>query len=176
VKKQYKGILARPIEYVGEPSLPGATTILAGGNPLADAHYEAEIAVRLNALFRHFGLDPEEQRFDQLAGKLCLAHVPGFKIMKRSRGSGSNPKAFEEHRRAFIEVKRLQREHGMKVSQACTYLARHATKAFSEMTAKDISNDYYAFVRFYRGGTTGKLAAVLEEALADMLLATPPPR
>lgn len=180
--RRYKGILAKPIRFVGEPSKAGATTILFGLRPDVDAYYEAEISKRRDALFKLYGLDPNELDFAKLAAELCRVHVPGFSIAEKHASAGSNPEALQEYQSAFIEVERVRREKGISAKKASEYLARHGGKGFANMKAKDIENDYYAFHRYYgankfgkdRHGESGK-DAWREMMVKKFLLATPRP-
>jgi len=167
---RYKGILATPIVHVGNPT--GGTLLTESS---ADPYYRAQYDARWAALFRHYGLDPDKADVVALASALAKAHVPGFKIVKRTQGTGSNPRAFDQWRQAFTDVSRIRRESGVGVMPACKALARMRARSVDARAkaAKNLANDYYAFVRHYRRDLRGAAAKQIEEGLADFLLASP---
>lgn len=157
---KYTGILAKKIPWAGRPSPRGATTILGGANPAADAHYDAEIDKRLEALFRHYGIEPEfdvpkgAERIWDLMVQLAFDHVPGLRIDRekrlsaraRGRPVGRLTSGAASYRRVFRDIERLRAERpNLAVKTACAVLKRTDRKSYGHLSVESIRARYRAF-------------------------------
>jgi len=89
---RYKGILLKPIPRGVVPWTVWAETKDQTRTRRAEARFENEFQARIDALFRHYGIDREEggSPWKRLAVQLAIGHVPGFRLQEdnvRRRGA-----------------------------------------------------------------------------------------
>lgn len=183
MKKRYKGILARPIA-VPDGWSPGST-LLTTRNIKAYETVDAEINLRLEALFKHYDLEPQlapgmsNQQINvwNLMIALAFAHVPGFQSAPAR--TGGRPSNFEESKFIFKEVERLrQQEPSLSVESACRHVQPTIRRKLGEgYPPKKISNRYYAFLRYYGWHrlSTEKQKSEFVQSLVKAFLETPTP-
>lgn len=163
---KYKGILAKKIAYVG----PRGQTLLTATE--ADARYDAAFDARLEALFRHHGV--ERGDFAELALALAFAHVPGFAIeaprgAKRPRGRplGKVAAGTPSHRRVFRDVEALRAKHPrLTLTAACEMLKRKERKTYAGLSLDAIRRRHHAWAALI-GLTRDDIDAATKQSLKD---------
>ena len=156
---KYKGILAKKIPWRGAPR----ATLLTGKNPEADAFYDAELDRRLEALYRHHGIEPEltpprdagAARVWDLMIALACTHVPGFALApepkegrRRGRPLGKVRAGTPSHRRVFraVEALRKTKPH-LSVAAACAELKRTRSGPFAGLSVEALRGRYQSWAR-----------------------------
>ena len=99
-KKAYTGVLLKPLPPISE----GVTlAMLARGQtsryPLADPRHGDDLTCRLEALFAHYRLKPDD--WEGLALCLAMDHVPGFRVMQAPPGAQPSRRPVENEQLAL---------------------------------------------------------------------------
>src|SRR5262249_3044123 len=100
----YTGALAQPIHWEDHYKVRGLGQAIQEPD---DAAIRKRLVEKVRLLFEHYKIDPsDEQRWQKLAMRLALAHVPGLQFANRPK-RGRKPKTglYDELVRTVDDVK-----------------------------------------------------------------------